>query len=73
MNLNNVVNKEEELRKLNEKRSEFLSELKRAKGMLANEKFVSKAPPHLVEAEEQKVMKYEDLLQKVETRIQNLG
>lgn len=73
LNLNNVVNKEEELRKLNEKRSEFLSELKRAKGMLANEKFVSKAPPHLVEAEEQKVMKYEDLLQKVETRIQSLG
>ena len=49
-----------------------MSELKRAEGMLKNEKFVSKAPQNLIESEKEKVKKYTDLLEKIESRISEL-
>ena len=40
--------------------------------MLNNEKFVSKAPEKLIQAEKEKVQKYTDLLEKIESRIAEL-
>ena len=40
--------------------------------MLANEKFVSKAPEKLIEAEKEKVQKYTELLEKIEGRLKEL-
>ena len=45
------------------------AELKRAEGMLANEKFVSKAPAALIEAEKEKVKKYTELIAKLESSL----
>ena len=42
------------------------SELKRAEGMLANEKFVAKAPEKLIQAEKEKVIKYTEIIKKLE-------
>ena len=49
------------------------SELKRAQGMLANEKFVSKAPANLIEAEKEKVQKDTDLISKMTNRLAELN
>ena len=40
--------------------------------MLNNEKFVSKAPEALINAEKEKVQKYTDLLEKIESRLKEL-
>ena len=40
--------------------------------MLANEKFVSKAPEKLITAEKDKVVKYNDLINKVKSRLLEL-
>ena len=59
------INKEEQNAKIQEEIKKAESELKRAQGMLANEKFVSKAPAALIEAEKEKVKKYTELIQKL--------
>ena len=48
-------------------------EIKRAKGMLANEKFVSKAPEAKVQEERDKLEKYEQMLAQVKERMVGLG
>lgn len=60
------VNKEEQIAKIQAEIAKATSELKRAEGMLANEKFVSKAPEKLIEAEKEKVKKYTELIAKLE-------
>lgn len=63
---------EKETIKLNEEKDKVISELNRAKSMLANEKFVSKAPEKLVNAERDKVKKYEEMLTDIERRIKEI-
>ncbi len=72
IDLSTVVNKEEELSKLKSEKETALKELNRAKGMLSNEKFVSKAPAQLIEKEKEKIAKYELILEKIEERIANM-
>ena len=60
------INKEEQQAKIKIDLEKARAELKRAEGMLANEKFVSNAPEKLVEAEKEKVVKYKELIQKLE-------
>ena len=62
-----------EIEKLEKEKQTALSELNRAKGMLSNEKFVSKAPAKLIEGEKEKVQKYTDLLEKIEGRLKELA
>ena len=50
-------------------KKEAEGELKRAKGKLANEGFVSKAPEKLIEEEKEKVTKYEEILKTIEVQI----
>ena len=63
------VNKEEQIAKVQAEIAKAMAELKRAQGMLANEKFVSKAPAALIEAEKEKVQKYTELIAKLEESI----
>ena len=63
------VNKEEQIAKVQAEIAKAQSELKRAQGMLANEKFVSKAPEALIQAEKEKVEKYTELIAKLEDSI----
>ena len=72
LDLSNIIDKEEELKKLEKELSEYENELKRANGMLSNERFVAKAPKELIEKEKEKQEKYNDLIQKVKQRIEEL-
>lgn len=72
LDFSEVVDKKEQLKKLEEEKDKYLSELNRAKGMLNNKSFVGKAPQNLIEKEEEKLKKYTELLEKVEERIKQL-
>ena len=67
-----LVDIEAEIERLNKEKLTAESELKRAQGMLNNEKFVSKAPANLIEAEKEKVQKYTEVIKKIEARLQEL-
>lgn len=72
LDMSSAIDIDAELNKLDVEKANILKELKRAQGMLSNESFVAKAPSKLIEAEKAKVVKYEDLLSKVEKRIDDL-
>lgn len=65
ISLENVVDKEEEKKKLLAEKEKLESEIKRASSMLANEKFISKAPASKVEEEKEKLVKFEAQLKLV--------
>lgn len=69
LSLEGLIDYEKELARLEKEKKNIESELNRAKGKLANEKFTSKAPQKLVEAEEEKVEKYSKMLTEVEKSI----
>ncbi len=56
--MNELIDKEKEIARLNKELETVESELERAKGKLSNEGFVKKAPPALIEAEKAKIAKY---------------
>jgi valyl-tRNA synthetase len=64
-----VINKEEEYEKLKQERTKILKELERANSMLNNEKFVSKAPEELINTEREKVLKYNEILRKIDEKL----
>ena len=66
LDLSSLINIEDEIAKLKKEKEDTLKELNRAKGMLSNESFVSKAPAALVEKEKQKIEKYTEVLNKIE-------
>ena len=72
LDMQGVINKEDKLLKLNKEKETAKSELKRAESMLKNEKFVSKAPAELIEKEKEKIIKYTELLEKIEENIKNI-
>jgi valyl-tRNA synthetase len=67
-----TIDFESEIKKIGDEKNKYLSELKRAKGMLSNESFTKKAPESLIKKEEEKIKKYEELLEKVEKRLETL-
>ena len=73
LDLLGAVDLDKENERLNNEKEKFLKELNRAKSMLSNEKFVSKAPANLVEQEKMKVIKYEEMLNDIEKRIKELN
>ena len=73
LDLLGAVDLDKENERLNNEKEKFLKELNRAKSMLSNEKFVSKAPVNLVEQEKMKVIKYEEMLNDIEKRIKELN
>ena len=72
LDLLGAVDLDKENERLNNEKEKVLKELNRAKSMLSNEKFVSKAPANLVEQEKMKVIKYEEMLNDIEKRIKEL-
>ena len=67
--LDELVDFEAELERLTKEKKKLEGEVKRAKGMLSNEKFVSKAPAEKVQEEKDKLANYEDMLAKVIDRL----
>ena len=72
LNMSDAIDLDAEIEKLEKEKQTAISELKRAQGMLKNENFVNKAPEKLIQAEKEKVEKYTDLLEKIESRLNEL-
>ncbi|WP_026866237.1 valine--tRNA ligase [Jeotgalicoccus marinus] len=67
-----LIDKEEEIERLENELNRLNGELKRVKGKLSNEKFVSNAPKDIVEAERQKEAGYQSQYDEVENRLSSL-
>ena len=67
-----LVDIEEEIKRLEKEKLTYENEIKRVEKMLSNEGFVAKAPAAKIEEEKNKKAKYEELLKKTEERIANL-
>ncbi|MBE7042013.1 MAG: valine--tRNA ligase [Ruminococcaceae bacterium] len=70
--LGELVDKQKELERLEKEKSRLEDEIKRVDGKLANEKFVSKAPAHLVEQEREKKQKYQEMLDEILASIEKM-
>ena len=73
MPLEDLVDFDKEMARLNKEKETLKKEIARAEGKLANENFVKKAPPAVVEEERQKLKKYLDMMDKVNDRIEALN
>ena len=73
VDLSSAIDKDAEIQKLTKEIELYNKELNRAKSMLSNQNFVSKAPEKLIEAEKEKATKYTDLIEKVTIRINELS
>ncbi|MCI8483152.1 MAG: valine--tRNA ligase [Lachnospiraceae bacterium] len=71
--LEDLVDFEKEKERLNKEKARLTKELARSKGMLSNEKFLSKAPEAKVQEEREKLAKYEQMMEQVEERLQQMG
>ena len=70
--LEDLVDFEQEKERLAKEEARLNKEIKRAEGMLSNEKFVSKAPADKVQAERDKLEKYTQMLAQVKERMAGL-
>ena len=71
--LEDLVDKAKEIERLTKEKERLSKELSRSKGMLSNEKFLSKAPAEKVEEERAKQKKYEKMMADVEDRLKAMG
>jgi valyl-tRNA synthetase len=67
--LDELVDYKAEYERLSKEQKRLGEEVARISGKLANEGFVSKAPEKVIIAEKEKLLKYEDMLQKVAERL----
>lgn len=67
-----TINREETLKKLNIEKDKLIFEINRSKGMLANEKFIAKAPKDKIDLEKEKYQKNSDLLEVILKKIDKL-
>ncbi len=68
-----LVDVAKEIERLKKEEARLEGEIKRASGMLANPKFVDKAPAAKVEEEKAKLKKYTETLEQVKERLVQLG
>lgn len=73
INANNLVNVEEELKKLKELKTKLEFEIYRSQNILNNENFVKKAPEAKVNLEKQKLSDYQNQLNLVLNKIEELS
>lgn len=71
--LEDLVDFEQELERLKKEEEKLIKEIARAKGMLSNERFVSKAPEAKVQEEKEKLEKYTQMLANVQERMKGLA
>ncbi|MCR5467669.1 MAG: valine--tRNA ligase [Lachnospiraceae bacterium] len=62
-----------EKERLTKEKERLTKELARSRGMLNNEKFISKAPAEKVNEEKEKLAKYEQMMQQVEAQLASLN
>ena len=67
-----LINKDEALKKLYDTKEKLEKELERSKSLLSNESFVAKAPAKKIEAEKQKQKEYQEHYQEVLKSIKDL-
>ena len=67
-----LVDIDKEIERLSKEETRLEGEIKRASGMLANPKFVDKAPAAKVEEEKAKLKKYTETLEQVKERLSQL-
>ncbi|NLX83332.1 MAG: valine--tRNA ligase [Clostridiales bacterium] len=72
MPLGELVDIEKEIARLEKEAQTLEAEISRSRGKLANEGFVKKAPPALVEAEKEKIAQNEGMLETVTHRLREL-
>ena len=72
MPLEGLVDKKEELNRLEGEKAKLEAEVARAEKMLSNPGFVNKAPESKVNEEKEKLKKYKDMLLKVEENISKM-
>ncbi|UUX34026.1 valine--tRNA ligase [Fundicoccus culcitae] len=72
MPLEGLIKVEDEIRRLEDEVKKLTQEVKRSQGKLANEKFVNKAPAKVVEEERAKEASYQQQLEAVKVRIEQL-
>ena len=74
MPLEDLVDMEEERKRLQEEKIRLEAEVARCEKMLSNSGFVNKAPEKKIQEEKDKLEKYKEMLQKVEDRLnKNFG
>ena len=71
--LDELVDLEQERERLTKEKERLNKEIRRAEGMLSNEKFVSKAPAAKVQEERDKLEKYTQMLAQVKERMAGLN
>lgn len=71
--LSDLVDIEEEKKRLEKEREKIQGEIKRAEGKLANKGFVDKAPAQVVEDERQKLAAYKEQIASLEESLAKLG
>ena len=64
-----LVNIEEEHKRLEEEKKKIISEIERATKMLSNPGFINKAPESKISEEKEKLSKYQDMLKSIEERL----
>jgi valyl-tRNA synthetase len=67
-----LVDIAQEIERLTKEAERLTSELNRSRGMLSNERFISKAPEQKVAEEKAKLEKYEQMMAKVQERLTQL-
>ena len=67
--MEDLVDFEKEKERLTKEKEKLEKELARSKGMLSNEKFISKAPAAKVEEEKAKLEKYQQMMDQVVARL----
>lgn len=70
--LEDLVDMEKEKERLTKEKERLTKELARSKGMLSNEKFLSKAPAAKVEEEKAKMAKYQQMMDEVIKRLDQM-
>ncbi len=72
MPFSDLVDIAQEIARLEKEEGRLQGEIKRADGMLSNEKFVSKAPQSKIEEEKAKLANYRQMLEEVTKRLSQL-
>ncbi|WP_202711385.1 valine--tRNA ligase [Sporosalibacterium faouarense] len=70
--LDELVDIEKEIERLEKEKDKLEGELKRVNGKLSNKGFVDKAPEKVVNAEKEKKVKYQEMMDKVTERLESL-
>ncbi len=68
-----LVDIEEERKRLQGEKEKLISEVERAEKMLSNPGFVNKAPETKINEEKEKLVRYKEMLEKVEERLKSIN